>query len=259
MPPRIFENTHIVLVATTHPGNIGAAARAMKTMGMHSLRLVRPKIFPSAEVTARAAGADDVLSRAQVVESLAAAVADCGLILAATARTRGLAWPELTPADGARRIIAAAAAGTQVAMVFGNERSGLSNEELDSCQGAIRIPTAVGYSSLNLAAAVQVICYELRKQVCDGTIDPVGLEAPPATGAQMGLLYQHLEQCLVDIGFYDPAKPMLLMRRLKRLFNRAQLDANEYNILRGILAAAQQSARDAGRIPGSGQTREQPS
>jgi len=243
MSARIFENTHIVLVATTHPGNIGAAARAMKTMGMHSLRLVRPKIFPSAEVTARAAGADDVLAQARVVESLAEAVADCGLILASTARTRGLAWPELSPADGVARIIAAAAAGTQVAVVFGNERSGLSNDELESCQGAIRIPTAAGYSSLNLAAAVQVICYELRRQACDATADAVAPEAPAATGAQLELLYQHLEQCLIDIGFYDPAKPMLLMRRLKRLFNRAQLDANEYNILRGILAAAQQAAR----------------
>ncbi len=259
MSAHILENTHIVLVATTHPGNIGAAARAMKTMGMHSLRLVRPKIFPSAEVTARAAGADDVLSSAQVVDTLSAAVADCGLILAATARTRGLAWPELSPVEGVARIIAATAAGAQVAVVFGNERSGLSNDELESCQGAIRIPTAAGYSSLNLAAAVQVICYELRKQACGRTHDPVEVEAPPATGAQLELLYQHLEQCLIDIGFYDPAKPMLLMRRLKRLFNRAQLDANEYNILRGILAAAQQSARDAGRIPGSNRTREVPS
>ena len=256
MSARIFENTHIVLVATTHPGNIGATARAMKTMGVHGLRLVRPKIFPSADVTARAAGADDVLARAQVVDTLSAAVADCGLILAATARTRGLAWPEMTPADGVTRIIAAAAGGTQVAIVFGNERSGLSNEELECCQGAIRIPTADGYSSLNLAAAVQVICYELRKQVCGGTHALPEPEAPTATGAQLELLYQHLEQCLIDIGFYDPAKPMLLMRRLKRLFNRAQLDANEYNILRGILAAAQQSARDAGRSPGANQTRE---
>jgi len=258
MSARIFENTHIVLVATTHPGNIGAAARAMKTMGMPSLRLVRPKIFPSAEVTARAAGAGDILSRARVVESLSAAVEDCGLILAATARTRGLAWPEMTPAQGVTRIIAAAAAGAQVAMVFGNERSGLSNDELESCQGAIRIPTAGDYSSLNLAAAVQVICYELRKQVCDGTTAAVEPEAPPATGAQLELLYQHLEQCLMDIGFYDPAKPMLLMRRLKRLFNRAQLDANEYNILRGILAAAQHSARGAGRLPGDSQTTGEP-
>ncbi len=257
MSARIFENTHIVLVATTHPGNIGATARAMKTMGMHRLRLVRPKIFPSAEVTARAAGADDVLAEARVVESLPAAVADCGLILAATARTRGLAWPELTPAEGVTRIIAAAAAGTQVAVVFGNERSGLSNDELECCQGAIRIPTAAGYSSLNLAAAVQVICYELRKQACDGTHGAVAPEAPAATGAQMDLFYQHLEQCLVDIGFYDPAKPMLLMRRLKRMFNRAQLDANEYNILRGILAAAQQAARRADPIAAGSHTSEE--
>lgn len=249
MSARVAENVHIILVATSHPGNIGAAARAMKTMGMTSLRLVRPKIFPSAEVTARAAGADDVLSRARVVESLADAVADCGLVLATTGRTRGLAWPELTPADAAARLVAVAGSGTPVAVVFGNERSGLSNDELESCQGAIRISTNPDYSSLNLASAVQVICYELRRQMPGETVARVEPEAPLATGAQMEQLYQHLEQCLIDIGFYDPDKPMLLMRRLKRLFNRAQLDANEYNILRGILAAAQQGAR--GREPAS--------
>ena len=243
MSAHVFENTHIVLVATSHPGNIGATARAMKTMGVSSLRLVRPKAFPSAEVTARAAGADDILARARVVETLAAAVDDCGLILATTARTRGLAWPELTPAEGAARLLAAATAGAQVAVVFGNERSGLSNDELESCQGAIRIPTACDYSSLNLAAAVQIICYELHKQLPAGLPVPVAPEAPLATGAQLQQLYQHLEQCLIDIGFYNPEQPLLLMRRLKRLFNRAQLDANEYNILRGILAAAQERAK----------------
>ena len=243
MSVRVFENTRIVLVATSHPGNIGATARAMKTMGLHNLWLVRPRAFPSAEVTARAAGADDILSRARVVASVSEAVADCGLILATTARSRGLAWPELSPADGAAQLIAAAAAGTQVAVVFGNERSGLSNEELEFCQGAIRIPTDRDYSSLNLAAAVQIICYELRKQLSEATPAAVEPEAPLATGAQLEQFYQHLEQCLIAIGFYDPDKPMLLMRRLKRLFNRAQLDANEYNILRGILAAAQQGAK----------------
>lgn len=237
------DNIHIVLVATSHPGNIGATARAMKTMGLPNLRLVRPKIFPGAEVTARAAGADDVLARARVVATLADAVADCGLVLATTARTRGLAWPEFDPAEGAARAITAAASGTRVALVFGNERSGLSNDELESCQGAIRIPTNPEYSSLNLAAAVQVLCYEVRRQLPEHAARVPEAEAPPATGEQMDQFYRHLEQCLVDIGFYDPTRPMLLMRRLKRLFNRAQLDANEYNILRGILAAAQHSAR----------------
>ncbi len=246
MSVRSFENIHIVMVATSHPGNIGATARAMKTMGVSNLRLVRPRAFPSAEVTARAAGADDILARARVVPELMEAVADCGLILATTARTRGLAWPELTPADGAARMLAAAASGTQVALVFGNERSGLSNEELECCQGAIRIPTDSDYSSLNLAAAVQIICYELRKQSSDGLGVSPAPEAPLTTGAQMEQLYQHLEQTLIDIGFYDPDKPMLLMRRLKRLFNRAQLDANEYNILRGILAATQNKVKNRG-------------
>lgn len=243
MPAAPAANLHIVLVATSHPGNIGATARAMKTMGLSSLRLVRPKIYPGAEVTARAAGADDVLARARVLDTLADAVADCGLVLATTARTRGLAWPEFNPADGAARAVAAAVSGVQVALVFGNERSGLSNDELECCQGAIRIPTNPEYSSLNLASAVQVISYEVRRQMPDGTASGASPEAPPATGEQMEQLYGHMEQCLVDIGFYDPTRPMLLMRRLKRLFNRAQLDANEYNILRGILAAAQQSAR----------------
>jgi TrmH family RNA methyltransferase len=242
------DRIHIVLVATSHPGNIGATARAMKTMGLTSLRLVCPKIFPSAEVTARAAGADDILERAHVVDSLADAVADCGLVLAATARTRGLAWPEHTPRDAAARVLEAAVAGSAVAILFGNERSGLSNEELEACHGAIRIPTNPHYSSLNLAAAVQVIGYELRCAMPAAAAPAVPPEAPLATGEQMAQFYRHLEQCLIEIGFYDPAKPMLLMRRLKRLFNRAQMDANEYNILRGILAAARQSARAGGNV-----------
>jgi TrmH family RNA methyltransferase len=242
MSARIAENIHIVLVATSHPGNIGATARAMKTMGLTNLRLVRPKIYPDAEVTARAAGADDVLARARLEHSLADAIADCGMIYATTSRGRGLPWPELAPAGAAARLIAAAARGTRVAVVFGNERSGLSNEELELCQVAIRIPANPEFSSLNLASAVQVICYELRKQMQEPVTAPMEPETPLATGAQMEQLYAHLEQCLVDIGFYDPEKPMLLMRRLRRLFNRAQLDANEYNILRGILAAARPSA-----------------
>lgn len=242
---------HIVLVATTHPGNIGAAARAMKTMGIGSLRLVTPTGFPSAEVTARAAGADDVLAGAVVYDSLAQAVADCGLVFATSARARSIPWPELEPDAAAATIALVLGSGSGVAVVFGRESSGLSNQELELCHGVIRIPANAGFPSLNLAAAVQIICYELRKAL--GVAPEAGMvnadRVPPATMAELELLYAHLEQCLIDVGYIDPTKPRRLMRRLRRLFNRARLDANEYNILRGFLAAAQKSA---GRVKDQG-------
>lgn len=237
------ERVCIVLVETTHPGNIGACARAMKTMGVSNLRLVSPRQFPSAEVTARAAGADDILARTQVHESLQSAVADCGLVLATSARERSIPWPVLDAERAAARIAAAAQGETRAAVVFGRESSGLSNAELELCHGMIRIPTAAGFSSLNIAAAVQIICYELRKLMADTTPAVADTKSEPANAAQMEQFYAHLEQCLIDIGFHDPDDPRRLMRRLRRLFNRAQPDMNEYNILRGILAAMQERVR----------------
>lgn len=237
------QRVHVVLVGTTHPGNIGAAARAMKTMGLERLRLVRPTGFPSAEVTARAAGAGDVLAGARQYDSLAAAIADCGLVLATSARERSIPWPEYAPREAAARALSAAAAGTEVALVFGREQSGLSNEELAVCHGMIRIPANPEFSSLNLAAAVQVLAYELRL-AADTTDMHVG-EADRtrlATAAELEQFYAHLERCLVDIGFMRPDQPRRLLLRLRRLFNRAGMDENEYNILRGVLKAAQEAA-----------------
>ena len=236
----------MVLVDTSHPGNIGAAARAMKTMGLARLDLVTPRSFPDAEATARASGADDVLERARVHEDLAAAVADCHLVLGTTARSRTLAWPTLAPRAAAARVLAHAAGGERVALVFGREKSGLSNQELGLCHAAIKIPTAPDYASLNLAAAVQILAYELRLAAPGGQ-PPVAAQRdeshPPATAAEMAGFLTHLEQVLTDIGFLNPAQPRLLMRRLRRLYQRAQPDRNEVNILRGILSAVQAAVK----------------
>ncbi|MDX1519948.1 MAG: RNA methyltransferase [Gammaproteobacteria bacterium] len=239
-----MDNIRIVLVQTSHPGNIGAAARAMKTMQLGKLHLVSPKIFPSAECTARATGADDILQNAVVHESLESAVHDCNVIYATTARERSIEWPVLTPAAAAREI-ALMTKDEQVAILFGREQSGLTNEELDLCHRAIRIPANPDYSSLNLASAVQIVCYELLVAARDNvqTTDEGKQRTPLATTEEMDMFYEHLQQAMTEVGFFDPDKPRRLMRRLKRLFNRARLDNNELNILRGFLAAIQDRAR----------------
>ncbi|MDE0513161.1 MAG: RNA methyltransferase [Gammaproteobacteria bacterium] len=232
----MLERVKIVLVNTTHPGNIGATARAMKTMGLDQLALVAPRHFPSAECTARAAGADDILARASVFAGLEEAVSDCELVFATSARTRSIAWPEVTPETAAAQIVDHTGAGA--AVLFGRESSGLSNEELETCHAMIRIPTNTEFASLNIASAVQIICYEISKQYlareAAGTEEQ--FESPVSIG-EMEYLYEHFEQTLTDIGYLDPDKPRRLMRRIRRLFNRARLDSNEYNILRGILTA----------------------
>ena len=232
-----LDNVHIVLVETSHPGNIGAAARAMKTMGLSSLRLVRPKHFPSAEASARASSASDVLAAAQVCGTLDEALADCGRVLGASARMRSLPWPLVDAREGAA-IAAEAAVSTPVAVVFGRERSGLSNEELERCHQLVNIPANPEYSSLNLAASVQVMAYELRMA---GDVPPLPSDddSVPATGAEMEGMYSHLEQTMLQIGFLDPKAPRLLMRRMRRMFNRAQLEQVEVQIMRGLLGAAQ--------------------
>ncbi len=245
MPEEYLKNIHIVLVATTHPGNIGATARAMKTMGIKHLDLVSPKIFPHAEVTARAAGADDILMSAATHESLAEAVAECSLVLATSSRLRSISWPVLNAEQGAEQVIEKAREGVKIALVFGRESSGLTNEELELCNAMVQIPANPEFSSLNIASAVQIVCYELHKAIINNEINdkkPHGKDSP-ANIEQMNQLYEHLQKCMTDIGYYDPEKPRLLMRRLKRLFNRAQLDLSEYNIIRGILSAAQAAAK----------------
>jgi TrmH family RNA methyltransferase len=240
-------NVRIVLCRPTHPGNIGAVARAMKTMGLTRLTLVAPRRFPAPEASALAAGAEeDVLERASVVATLADAVQDCRLVMGCSARARRIGWPTLAPADGAQRLLAAAVTGT-AALVFGQERTGLTNDELDRCHAVVTIPANPEYPSLNLASAVQVLAYELRQRALAGEPEAGEEEAGgmPVTQDQLDLLYRHLEEVLVEIRFLDPANPRLLMRRLRRLFNRAGLDQNELNILRGILTEVQRSLRNS--------------
>jgi TrmH family RNA methyltransferase len=240
----------IVLVDTTHPGNIGAAARAMKNMGLTELHLVRPKFFPNSEATARASGAHDVLENAHVHETFEAAIADCSLVVGTSARQRHLPWALLEPREIASRIVAASLA-SEAALVFGSERYGLSNDELNRCNLMATIPTASEYSSLNVAMAVQVLAYELwlarRSEP-----PPVPRDAPLATVVEVQRLYVHIEQVLEEIDFRDRTGHGQLMMRIRRLFNRAQLDQNEMNILRGILTAVQGKRRAAGQpAPGS--------
>ncbi len=225
----------VVLVGTTHPGNIGAAARAMKTMGLERLYLVSPERFPCAEATARAAGADDLLAAAVCCDSLAEAVSDCAWAVGTSARSRHIAWPTLDPEGCARQAIAGTADG-EVALVFGRERSGLSNAELDLCQAVVHIPTNPAFSSLNLASAVQILAYELSRA---GAREPVAptVEEPAASVEEMERFYVHLEEALRSIGYLDPRAPKLLMRRMRRLYGRARPLESEVSILRGILSA----------------------
>lgn len=230
----------IVLNRPTHPGNIGAAARAMKTMCLEQLYLVAPHRFPAPEAIALAAGAEDVLDRARVYQTLEAAVSDCRLIIGTSARSRRIDWPTLEPAEGVKKMLVAAAEGS-VALVFGQERTGLTNEELDRCHAVIAIPANPAYSSINLAGSVQIMAYELMRAEAEATpsADETLESTRPATHGEMEHFYQHFEQVLVETGFLDPANPRFLMRRLRRLFNRATPDQNEVNILRGILTAVQ--------------------
>lgn len=238
----MLENIHIVLVGTTHPGNIGAAARAMKNMHLSRLRLVAPESFPSAEATARASGADDLLATAEVYDDLDSALADCAMVMGTSARLRTLPWPGLEPRGAAAELVRKAEEAP-VAVLFGREHSGLSNDELEHCSHLIHIPTNPDYSSLNLAAAVQVVAYELMLNSRESQ-DPVPhRDSPLASHEERQGFYRHLEQTLVKIDFLNPTAPKQLMRRLHRLYNRVDLERNEINILRGILKATQRQAK----------------
>lgn len=241
----LMDNIRFVLVGTTHPGNIGAAARAMKTMGLSNLHLVSPKIYPSAEATSRASGADDILHAAQVHDSLDAALVGCHYAFAMSARLRHLPVPVVNPRQAVEQL-EKFDDNTHIAIVFGREHSGLSNEELDRCQYLINIPANPDYSSLNLAAAVQVLAYELKMsfqpQIDFGRI---GEQREAITQDDLAHLYDHFERSLGTIGFLDPENPRHLMRRIKRLFNRADLDKNELHIMHGILRAAETKARSS--------------
>ena len=276
----------IVLVETSHPGNIGAAARAMKTMGLDELVLVAPRDFPSADATARASGADDVLAQARVVDSLDDAIADCGFVTGASARLRKLAWPVVDPRAGAEALHKHAGE-TKVAMVFGPEHSGLTNEDLGRCNQVVHIPANPAYRSLNVAMAVQVICYELRMAALERPMDTeqaarrthasetpppsaapnaapaaglrdaaeatgpdaagatAGRDSSPATAAELEGFYRHLESALRTAGFLREGQSKQLKLRLRRIFQRSDLDRNEVNILRGAVAALENDCEEA--------------
>jgi TrmH family RNA methyltransferase len=225
----------IVLIDPSHPGNIGSVARAMKNMAISDLVLVRPRSFPHAEANALAAGADDVLANARIVATVAEAISDCGFIAGTTSRPRSYYWEFTTPRDVAGRIVALPEEN-RAALLFGSERYGLATEDLNHCNVLVRIPANPDYCSLNLAMSVQLIAYEIflaREQPHSRT----QLELPLAPSGDVEHFYAHLHQVLDEIDFED--RTGHLMERLRRLFNRAQLDRNELNIMRGILSAVQ--------------------
>ncbi len=233
-----LDRIRIVLSRPSHPGNIGAAARAMKTMGLSRLYLVEPRDFPSGEARARSSNALDVLEGAVVCSSLEQALNGSIIAGGMTARQREVAAPMRWARDGAAEIAAALAHG-DVALVFGNETAGLSNEELALCGIPITIPTNPAYSSLNLGAAVQVMCYELRLAILGQEASPASVYEP-ASFEDVQRLYAHLEVALTESGFLDPANPKRLMARLHRLFDRVGLEKEEVSILRGMLRNFQQ-------------------
>jgi TrmH family RNA methyltransferase len=248
-----------ILVETSHPGNIGAVARAMKNMGLSDLVLVCPREFPHPEATARASGADDLLARARVCATLEEAIADCGLVLATTARTREQHFRVLEAREAAGRIVAESRAGSgAVAVVFGTERFGLSNDHLLKAQALLRIPANPEYESLNIAMAAQLIAYEIRMAGREPPAPPAR-DAPLASAAEMERFYLHLEEVMNEADFRDRTQSGThLMGRIRRMFNRAELDTNEVNILRGMLTAVQSKRRRAGSGTGGASPGEQP-
>ena len=244
--PDVLARIRVVLSHPSHPGNIGAAARAMKTMGLSRLVLVNPSRFPHEEAVARAAGAEDILASCHVCQSLDEALSGTVLALALSARHRNLGPEPLQAREGAGLAVEHAASG-EVALVFGNETRGLPNEEVLRCQRSVFIPADPVYTSLNLGAAVQVLCYELRMAVFAErppvVTRTVPFESPPATHDEIERLYSHLEAVMVESGFHDPQRPKRLMAKVRRLFGRAALERDEINILRGVLDAVQRRFR----------------
>lgn len=242
----ILKQIRVVLVNTTHPGNIGGVARAMKNMGLEKLYLVEPKEFPSQRAFQRAANALDILDNAVIVDNLDDALVDCGLVVGTSARSRGIPWPMLNPRECGHKAVSEAAEH-QVALVFGREDRGLTNEELQRCTYHVHIPTNPDYSSLNLAAAVQVLAYESRMAALEAESgelpDLNDWDIPPAKHDALERYYEHLEQALVDIDFHNRDNPRQTMARLRRLYGRIRLDEMELAILRGMLTSIQRAAR----------------
>ena len=243
MDESLLQRVRVVLIGTTHPGNIGSTARAMKVMGLSQLVLVNPLKFPSGEATALASNADDLLASARVVHAFSEAIAGCGLVLGCSGRPRALALPTLDARLAAQRALTEAGQH-EIALVFGREKTGLHEEEMRACHYLVRIPTSATYDSLNLAQAVQVLCYELRQAVLAD--QPREIDPPdwtPEPPERLERFFRRLEQALTDIQFLNPAQPRRLMQRLRRLTLRARPDENELNILNGIVSAMLESVR----------------
>ncbi len=232
-----------VLERTSHPGNIGSAARAMKVMGLGDLRLVAPATFPNAEATALAAGADDLLARAGVHRSLGEAIEDCVWVIGTSHRARDVAQPMLEPREAARQALLQPG---PVAVLFGCERSGLDNASMDRCNALVQIPTGPDYTSLNLAQAVQVMAYEFHLAGRDEAVRPKRPEARPATADRLEVFFQRLEETLRVIRFSTPGQDETLHRRLRRVFMRARPDDDELNMLNGMLSRTLSAARGRG-------------
>jgi len=231
----VIENINIILINTSHPGNIGSAARAMKTMGLKKLTLVAPERFPDPKALELAAGADDIIETAHCVDSFQEAIQKAGLVIGTSARNRALPWPMLTPRElGALAITESTQ--HEVAIVFGRERIGLTNDELERCHYHVMIPANPDYSSLNVASAVQIIAYELRLASLTTPTEDAKWDYRLATHDEMEQFFHHLENTLIKLQFLKPSAPRKLMPRLKRLFLRTRPDVMEMNILRGILS-----------------------
>ena len=240
----MLDNIRVILINTYHPGNIGSAARAMKTMGLKNLWLVQPQQFPAAEATSMAAGATDVLKQAHIVETLDEAIADCSLVIGTSARDRRFPWPQLTARECGVQAVKEAN-NSQVALVFGRETMGLHNDELHKCNVHVSIPASPEYPVLNMASAVQTLCYEIYQSTLEqksATFNTTDKEEPYPNTQEMARFYTHLEQALHDIGFIVPQHPGVIMTRLRRFFNRSRPEQKEIRILRGILTSAQKAA-----------------
>jgi tRNA/rRNA methyltransferase len=244
--PEFLANIRVVLARPSHPGNIGSAARAMKTMGLTRLYLVEPKMFPHEEANALASGAVDVLEQAVVCNTLTEALADVTVACALTSRRRELTTPLSTPREIAPELIARARAGERIALVFGNETFGLSVDEVEQCNRLITVPGNPDYFSLNLAMAVQVLSYELFSHVGVG-VEYLKADSEPATREETEGFYGHLDHTLEAIGYYERRNGERLMRRLRTLFNRTQLQREEIDILRGMLKQMERAAAKAGK------------
>ena len=237
------QTIRFVLARTSHPGNIGAAARAIRTMGFWRLVLVAPQRFPDPQVEAMAAGADDVLQHVVTAPGVPDAVADCTRVYGLSARRRGVSLPELDPRAAVAEIAPLLQAGREVALLFGNERSGLDNDELSVCHAMVRIPSVEDFSSLNLAQAVQLMAWELRMATLADVNASADLPEAPATADQMERFFDHLFATLHEIDFHKGRSAVTIEQRLRRLFHRAMPDARELRILHGVLADAERMAR----------------